>query len=290
MSSVTLRRARPWLGTLVDVTVQARDEATAQRALDAAFHVVARVHTMMSPVDQASDVAAINRAAAGETVTVSRETFVVLAFCERLHRASRGIFDPCRVADDGAAGRWAAVTLDHAGARVRVAEQVRLDLGGVAKGYAVDIAMRAARAGGAISGLINAGGDMRAWGGAPVAVHIRDPRQRGAGIAVGRLHNTSLATSALGDSDYYNPLYPGVPSPFTSASITAPECMAADALTKVVLLSPVSPLALLAQFNAAALVIDRDGGVFSSRAPLLQGMSIADALTRDCDELEVGYV
>lgn len=291
MSSVTVRRARPWLGTLVDVTVRAGDVYAARWALEAAFRAIERVHRLMSPVEPASDVAAINRALAGTTMAVSRETFVVLAFCEHLNRASQGVFDPCCAeASDNGASRCTDLGLDPDGFRVRVRRPVRLDLGGVAKGYAVDEAVRAACTAGASGGVVNAGGDMRAWGDAPVTVQIRDPRQRASGVSVGELKNAALATSALGGSQYVNPLNAGAALPFISASVTAPDCIAADALTKVVLTSPAPPLVLLAEFNAAALVIDHAGRIFSTRAPLLAGMPIANALTADCDELEISHV
>lgn len=287
MSDEILRRARPWLGTMVDVTVRAGNVDTARHALEAAFSAMARVHRLMSPIEPASDVAAINRAAAGESVAVSRETFTVLAFCERLNRASQGLFDPCCAANS--AGRWADLTLDHDSLRVWVRQRVRMDLGGVAKGYAVDEAVRAACAAGASSGLINAGGDMRAWGDTPVAVHIRHPVQR-AGIPAGNLSNAALATSALGESRYVNTICFGAPLPFVSASVTAPDCMAADALTKVVLASPAPPLTLLAEYNAAALVIDPDGAIYLTRQPLLPEINIVNVRASERDALEIAHV
>jgi thiamine biosynthesis lipoprotein len=274
MSSVTMRRARPWLGTVVDVSVRAPDVKAAGLALAGAFAVIERVHRLMSPSEPASDVAAINRALAGTTVAVARETFAVLAFCARLNRASQGVFDPCCTAAIDGAGRFTDLALDPDGSRVRVQQPVRLDLGGVAKGYAVDEAVRVARTAGADGGLINAGGDMRAWGDAPIAVHVRHPIENSV-IAVGSLGNAALATSAIGSSQYVNPLKAGMALPFISASVTTPDCMAADALTKVVLTSPAPPLPLLAEFSAAALVIDPAGRIFSTRAPLLPEMLIA---------------
>jgi thiamine biosynthesis lipoprotein len=262
-------------------------------ALAAAFAVIERVHRLMSSIEPASDVAAINRAPAGTTVAVARETFVVLAFCARLNRASEGVFDPCcaAAAGDGVAGRCTALGLDQDGFLVHVkGRPVCLDLGGVAKGYAVDEAVRAARTAGAHCGVINAGGDMRAWGDTQLAVHIRQPIDNSV-ISVGGLCNAALATSAIGGSQYVNPLKAGAALPFISASVTAPDCMAADALTKVVLTSAEAPLALLTEFNAAALVIDPAGRIFSTRAPLLPGMPIATRRRApERDELEIIHV
>jgi hypothetical protein len=67
--------------------------------------------------------------------------------------------------------------------------------------------------------------------------------------------------------------------------------MAADALTKVVLTSAEPPPALLTEFNAAALVIDPAGGIFSTRAPLLPGIAIATRVQApERDELEIIHV
>ena len=159
------RRAKPMLGTIVDIQVQARTPQAAQRALTLAFQEVAAVHRLMSFHDPDSDLARLNRAAPGAAVRVDARTAEVLHFARQLTRASGGAFD-VEVADalvaaghlpdilpdllpdpvrsqgdvDAQAGAGAGDELARPAVRV-VRGRHRVDLGGVAKGYAVDRAI-----------------------------------------------------------------------------------------------------------------------------------------------------
>jgi thiamine biosynthesis lipoprotein len=139
------------------------------------------------------------------------------------------------------------VLLDKASSSVRYTQPgVRVDLGGIAKGYAVDCAVDALRGHGITSGRVNAGGDLRVFGAIPRRIHLRDPTNPGALIPFADIASGALATSAAYFSRSVwrgrtiSPVIDGLrrrPTiPFFSASVAAPTCMLADALTKLVLL------------------------------------------------------
>src|SRR5215470_16997689 len=93
VASDNLRRARPLLGTFVDIATSGAAAADLEAAIEAAFEAVARVHRLMSFHDPTSDVSRLNREAKTRTVAVDPWTFDVLATAQDLHRRSGGAFD-----------------------------------------------------------------------------------------------------------------------------------------------------------------------------------------------------
>ena len=88
-----LRRARPLLGTFVEISASGAASADMEDAIEAAFGAVARVHRLMSFHDRGSDVSRLNRKAKAGAVAVDPWTFEVLAIAQDLHRRSGGAFD-----------------------------------------------------------------------------------------------------------------------------------------------------------------------------------------------------
>src|SRR5262252_5228421 len=115
--SSNLRRARPLLGTIVEVSVHGTPSSLAH-ALEAAFAAVAAVHRLMSFHDAASDVSRLNRDALHAPVRVDPRTWSVLAAARRVSAASSGLFDvtvaaPPRGPGGGAAARFASKLARH---------------------------------------------------------------------------------------------------------------------------------------------------------------------------------
>jgi thiamine biosynthesis lipoprotein len=283
-----MRRAQPWLGTLVEITVPdafTTDAARCASALNAAFAAVALVHRTMSFHDPASDVSAINRLAVGDTCTVDPHTAAVLRCALMLEAESDGVFN---IACADALVRWgllptdaeddAAVTGTELAAapprgvvavddedRVTRLRYGRIDLGGIAKGYAVDIAVDVLQAAGIGAACVNAGGDLRGFGDVDFPVVVRDPQlptQAGRHLFIreqalatsacyfsARVHD-GLACSALVDGADGSPVVHA-----RSASVVAPRCMLADGLTKLVMASGDASHPLLARFSATAFLI-----------------------------------
>lgn len=272
-----LRRARPLLGTIVEVHASAPTPDAACRAVRAAFNAVERVHRLMSFHDPTSDVSRLNRAAARKVVRVHAWTWRVLHCALDLHRASDGLFDvavaPALVRHGWlprnfipgpvATGTTADVAL-LTGHRVRFLRPVQLDLGGIAKGFAVDRAVEAMRRAGATAGVVNAGGDLRVFGQQVETVHVRLPESPGALVPLDRICSGAVATSAsyfarrrIGRtwrSPIFDPRRERFAAEARSVTVFAPECWLADALCKVVWLAGTDALPLLAQRRARAQV------------------------------------
>lgn len=292
-----IRRAQPWLGTLVEISV--RDDARSGdergdhigAAINAAFAAIALVHRRMSFHAPDSDVSAINRLAIGDSVVVDAATAEVLRCAGMLEDVSAGIFNlACgqRLAAWGylpqpaAAGQTApalmlastyaphqplprAVIALDAHDRVSRCGAGWIDLGGIAKGYAVDRAVAALQAHSVANGCVNAGGDLRAFGQHGFTVSVRNPLDP---TRVGRtldVRNQALATSACYfsrrdiDGVAHSALLNGTDGlPIvvdTSVSVQAPSCMLADGLTKIVMATGDPRHALLAQFAATAFIL-----------------------------------
>jgi thiamine biosynthesis lipoprotein len=264
------------LGTIVEIAAAGPPAAA---AIDAAFAAVLDVHRLMSFHELGSDVSRINMALAGEEILVNPHTHRVLRFARRVSAACGGVFDvaigdvlvrhgflPALPIEDAQPreATWRDLVL-LAGNRVRWRRAGRIDLGGIAKGYAVDLAIETLQLHGVPSGLVNAGGDLRMFG-KPQPVHVRLPEAPGMLAPLGLFADCALATSAAYfssvDSDG-GPLEPLVSrerriggARQCSATVVAARCMTADALTKVVRLAPDLAPKVLDSFDARAIVID----------------------------------
>jgi len=167
MMSAPIRRMRPLLGTFVTISCVNPDAAGAERALETAYSSVAVVDARMHPTRAGSDLVRIREASPGCGVPVDPWTWEVLALSKRLHDLSGGVFDPCLPR----AGRLADVELPEPTVVV-ARSRVVIDLGGIAKGFAVDRAIDALVESGCSSGEVNAGGDLRVFG-EPRSIWIR---------------------------------------------------------------------------------------------------------------------
>ena len=268
-------RAQVWLGTLVEIALPAREATDARFA--AAFAAVAHVHRKMSAHDSASDLARICRGAHLAPVTVDGHTYAVLEIARTLHEATDGAFDVAIAPVLARAGLLPARAAPHArgagmdairllpGRRVQAAAPLALDLGGIAKGYGVDLAVAALQATGVRSGVVNAGGDLRAFGANDwLPVNVRHPVDPTRIVPLLELCDAAVATSA----DYFGDARGCLVDPrdgrlrqFTgSVTVVAPTCALADTLTKAVALAPAKSHALLARYGAHAFRLDsRDG-------------------------------
>jgi thiamine biosynthesis lipoprotein len=273
-------RAQPLLGTLVEIGVCDAAPDVADAAIARAFAAVREVQRLMSYHDEASDVSRLNAMGAGVTV-VDPHTWAVLAAAQTVAEASDGRFDitvapalarhgylPRRADRDAEAGAtWRDIALlpDH---RVCLRRRLRLDLGGIAKGYAVDRAVGALVDAGIAAGRVNAGGDLRLFGDTDETVHVRDPARPTALMPLCLLRRGAVATS----STYYSrrPTSDGLVSPLIDAvtrrpctatrsvSVVADRCVLADALTKVVFAAPDAAPPILQRLGAHALVLEAD--------------------------------
>ena len=212
------------MGTYANVTVVTADSSASLPLASVAHRVFQRVDSLMSNWTRTSEVARINRGAADRPVTVQPEVAKVIDASLVLWHESGGAFDitveplirlwgflggPKRVPSDAEI----AAVLPRVGAR-QVAfnaktrmilykkEGVKIDLGGIAKGYAVDVAADSLRAHGVRDALVDLTGNMVALGHPAGAPHwrigIRDPRDR-----VGHFARLTLTDQAISTSGQY---------------------------------------------------------------------------------------
>lgn len=262
-----VRRMKPLLGTFVEV---AQAGAGAGGAIESAFESITRSHALWSFQDPDSELSRLNRCG-GEPVPLSASTLRLLRAARAMTAASGGAFD-CTV---GGALVMLGVLPDHGGAEplargctsdieigagwARLRRPVRLTLDGIAKGFAVDLAVRAMRRAGAASGWINAGGDLRVFGDSVLAVQRRE--LDGSYRSLGSLHNGAMASSRGGARDASFPAHlVGLGNTAASSGIwtvVARCAWRADALTKVAAAAPPTTRAdLVARLGGALLEPD----------------------------------
>jgi thiamine biosynthesis lipoprotein len=245
----SVRRARPLLGTLVEIAAGANQTADSlHSAVDAGFMEIERVHSLMSCQDPGSELSRLNRSAGNQAHRVDAHTYRVLEAALRMARLSEGAFDPCAACPGSGsardAGGWRDIEMIDGNA-VRILRPLRLDLGGIAKGYAVDLAVRTLQELGIDHIAVNAGGDLRIAGPRSQSIQLRHPQTPSRLAHTVTLHNASLATSAAyysrrlaqgrAVSALIDPRRGGSYAGNRSISVRACECMIADALTKIVL-------------------------------------------------------
>jgi len=271
---VIRKRARPLLGTLVEVRAHDASATAFEVAADAAFDAIAQVHARMSFHDPASDVRRIARARAGDRLQVHPHTAAVLRSAQRWARASDGAFDagcapgavaqgwlpaPADATPPGTMPFEDALELD--GHAILVRAPVWLDLGGIAKGYAVDLAVARLRRAGVRTGAVNAGGDLRVFGTLEETVHVRSPFDAAELWPVAALRDSACATSASG-AVVRRTGHPDAEATPRSVTVLAPTACAADALTKIVWQRGERASALLRAARARAFVVRADGSIW----------------------------
>lgn len=262
MPSPCIERCQPLLGTFVRIRVRGLSPMRAHGAVDAAFAEIAEVHRLMSFHEVGSDVWRLNRDAHRQPVAVDPRTYEVLLRAGEIARASDGVFNisvaPTLVAagalphpggpEPDPRGDWRGIELLP---RYRVCFRRRLwiDLGGIAKGYAVDRAMAVLKAQGVSRACVNAGGDLRVMG--RERVRLAPDHCTMGEVAEVEIEDGAIASSSGGPM-HITPH--GRRAQFVC--VAAPSCIAADALTKVVMARGACSTAMLTRSGARALVHD----------------------------------
>lgn len=249
------------------------------RAVASAFAAIEKVQRLMSYFEFSSDVSRLNREARKSAVRVDEWTWQVLARSEEFSIRSGGAFD---ITVAPFLSRWGYLPNGYKadpnstfrdivlipGRMVRFVRPLAIDLGGIAKGFAVDCAVEALQANGIKSGIVNAGGDLRIFGPEPQQIYLRDPTNPGASAGAVSLRNRAIATSGvyfslkvwsdtvvspLIDSTTGRPVVRDI-----SVAVSAPNCLTADALTKILVTRGEAARDLLRWFKADAVILERN--------------------------------
>ncbi|MEO8154850.1 MAG: FAD:protein FMN transferase [Rhizobacter sp.] len=206
------------MGTAVRVELWSEDRAAGEAAISAVMQEMHRIDRTMSPHKADSDLSVINREASQHAVSLSEEMTRLIARSIEFSELSGGAFDityagvgqlydyrlGIKPSDEELAKARATVgyrnlILDRKARTLRFArEGMRIDLGGFAKGHAVDNSVAILRRHGIANATVAAGGDSHVMGdrgGRPWTIGIRDPRRPGELVAVLPLEDVAISTS-----------------------------------------------------------------------------------------------
>ncbi|MEK8046914.1 FAD:protein FMN transferase [Ideonella margarita] len=287
------------MGTAVSAELWAADAAEATAALDAVMAEMQRINDTFSPHLANSELTRINREAAHHPVALSEEMTRLLGRALDLSALSDGAFDITYAAVgqhyDYRAGTapdaatltnalacvdWRLLELDRQAGTLRFGRPgMRIDLGGFAKGHAVDNAVALLRQRGIHHAMVAAGGDSHVLGdrrGRPWTVAIRDPRQAGEAVAVLPLQDTAVSTSGdyerffeRGGLRHHHLLDPRTgqsPRDVRSVTVLGDDGLSCEALSKTVfVMGRRRGLALIDSLPGLdAVVVDADGALHFS--------------------------
>jgi thiamine biosynthesis lipoprotein len=294
-----LQREEAIMGTAIRVELWCEERGRGEAAIDAVMAEMHRIDRAMSPHKAESELSRINREALRAPVALSAEMFLLLVQAQRFAQFSGGAFDITYASvghlydyregvapDAGALGRgraaigWRGLELDARTRSVRfLREGMRIDLGGFAKGHAVDCAATILARHGIHHAHVAAGGDSRVIGdkrGRPWSIGVRDPRRADRLVAVLPLVDTAISTS--GDYERFferdgvrhhhivDPATGQSPSAVHSVTVLAADGLTCEALSKTVFVLGVErgmPL-VEATEGADAIVVDAAGQLHTS--------------------------
>ncbi len=294
----TVNQTRFLMDTTVDIRAIGADAST---AVDEAFREMQRIEALFSRYVDNSDISRIN-AEAGQWVSVSAEVVELLQRSIKYGNLTKGSFDvtigplvtlwgfgtdqrqvPANEALQNAMAHvdYTAIALDPNQRLVKIPEGFMLDLGGVAKGYAVDRGADVLRERGIEHGLINAGGDISVVGtrdteGSPWRVGIQDPAEPSRVMAVVELMDATVVTSGdyqryfeVDGTRFHHIIDPATGFPadeLTSVTVVAPTAADGDALsTALFILGKPASIQLLEQLpDIEAVIVSKDGTVWIS--------------------------
>ena len=317
-----LARTYGVMGTEATFSIWTADEAKADRAFGAAYDEIKRIEVLMTdwerPGQPESDVVRINKAAGKSAVKVSPETMAVIEKSLEMSRRSEGAFDityaamrglwkfdeemdrklpdPAEIAKRKKLINWRDVIVDKKAGTVKLRRAgMRLGLGGIAKGYAVDHCADVLRGEGFNDFMVQAGGDLFVSGRKGRVnwmVGVRDPRGGPTSvIAKMPIENQAFSTAGdyergfvLGGRRYHHIIDPKTGYPATASrgvTILAPDAFTAAALDDAVfILGPKKGLALADSTpGCAAVIVDAKNQVWVSKS--LEGKLVRTAAPTD---------
>jgi thiamine biosynthesis lipoprotein len=217
---VVVKRAQMQMGTLVSITVVARNEAVAHAAATAGFAEIRRLEELLSTWISTSELSRVNASAGIKPIHVSTDTLAVVHRAMQAAEMTDGGFN---IAIGPAVEAWSVTDgqripeeseldalrplVDLQAVHVDVREQtiyldkagMRIDVGGIGKGYAADQAVEALRRAGAIAGVVALSGDIKTFGRMPggkkFPVGIQHPRKDGSVLAWIDLEDEAISTA-----------------------------------------------------------------------------------------------
>ncbi len=297
-----VKRSQLLMGTVVFVTAVGKDESTTQQAAKAGLDEIRRLEELLSTWIPTSELSQVNAAAGREPIQVSQETFAVLTRSLEMAKLTQGGFN---VAVGPAVKAWDAsgegqvpsqedlealrpqmelsnMQLDEKTRSVWLRHPgMSVDVGGIGKGYAADLAARVMQASGATAGVVAVSGDIKTFGRMPdhqrFVFGIQHPRKE-QGEVLGRIELEDEAVSTAGDYQryfmkdgvrYHHILNPATLLPARecqSVTVIAKDGVLADGLdTGIFVMGPDKGMALIESLpDVEGVIVDQDGTVLVS--------------------------
>ncbi len=292
------------MGNRFEISVVSGDAAFAETCIDAAIAEVSRIEALLTTFSPASQTNQINAQAGVAPVVVDQEVFALIGRSLKLSALTQGAFDltygsidkrlwnfdtTMTALPDRETARQSVrlinyrnVLLNEADGSVFLREKgMRIGFGGIGKGYAAERARSVMTRLGVPSGVVNAAGDLTAWGtqpnGQPWTIGIADPNTRQTAFSTLSISGFAVATSGdyekyvlIGGKRYSHTIDPRTGYPVTglkSVTILAPNAELADALaTPVMVMGQAVGQHLIDQMpQVACILIDDHDRLFTSK-------------------------
>ncbi|MEP6676440.1 MAG: FAD:protein FMN transferase [Ferruginibacter sp.] len=303
------RKVLKLMGNRFEITVVSDDENSANADIQAAVDEIKRIEKLLTTFSADSQTNLINRNAGIAPVKVDKELFELLVRCKRISEITQGSFDVSygsvdkslwnfdssmtSLPDEATAQQlvrlinYKNVLLDPTAETVFLKEKgMRIGFGGIGKGYAAERAKMILKNLGVSSGIVNAAGDLTAWGNQPNGtawtIGIADPNAARSAFSYLEITNTSIATSGnyekfvvIDGKKYSHTIDPktGLPvSGIKSVTILSPNAELADAMaTPVMIMGIDAGLHMINQIHGiGCIVIDDNDRIYTSKNINLQ--------------------
>lgn len=298
------RKVLKLMGNRFEITVVADDEKWANKRIEEAIAEIQRIEKLLTTFDESSQTNLINRNAGVAPVKVDKEVFDIILRAQRISDVTQGAFDitygsvdkklwnfdknMTSLPDAATAKRLVSlinyknVVLDEKKGTVFLKEKgMRIGFGGIGKGYAAERAKYILQQNGVTSGIVNAAGDLAAWGyqpdGKEWTIGIADPNAARDPLSYLTITNMAIATSGnyekfimIGGKKYSHTINPKTGLPVTgikSVTIISPNAEIADAMaTPVMIMGVKVGLDMVNQVKGlACVIIDDNDKIYTSK-------------------------
>lgn len=298
------RKVLKLMGNRFEITVVADHEKWANKRIEEAIAEIQRIEKLLTTFDESSQTNLINRNAGVAPVKVDKEVFDIILRAQRISDVTQGAFDitygsvdkklwnfdknMTSLPDAATAKRLVSlinyknVVLDEKKGTVFLKEKgMRIGFGGIGKGYAAERAKYILQQNGVTSGIVNAAGDLAAWGyqpdGKEWTIGIADPNAARDPLSYLTITNMAIATSGnyekfimIGGKKYSHTINPKTGLPVTgikSVTIISPNAEIADAMaTPVMIMGVKVGLDMVNQVKGlSCVIIDDNDKIYTSK-------------------------
>ena len=298
------KRVLKLMGNRFEITVVGDEPSWADERINDAVEEIKRIEKLFTTFDESSQTNLINRNAGAKPVKVDREVYDLIERSKKISTLTQGAFDitygsidkrlwnfdkTMTSLPDAQTAKtlvrlinYRNVILDEKNCSVFLKEKgMRIGFGGIGKGYAAEKAKSLLQQKGVKSGIINAAGDLTAWGhqpnGKPWTIGIADPNTTKQAFSFLEITNTSIATSGnyekfilIDGKKYSHTIDPKTGLPvrgIKSVTIICPNAEIADAMaTPVMIMGIKTGLDMLNQMKGmAGIIIDDNDKIYTTK-------------------------